>query len=155
MSARTCRRLDTLAPDAYDSSQRRQGKGTAVDLRKLTISDRAKSFLCACQGLAGVVSTQPNTWYMALATVAVVAAGLVLGLSALEWGLIATAVFVVWLAELLNSALELLTDLASPEQHPLAKKAKDAAAGAVLLAVLFSLVIAALVLGPKIFLEVR
>ena len=126
-----------------------------MDLRKLTISERVKSFLCACQGLAAVVSTQANTWYLALATVAVVVAGSVFGLSALEWGLIAAAVFVVWIAEVLNSAIEFLTDLASPDQDPLAKKAKDAAAGAVLLAVLFSLAIAALVFGPKILLEVR
>ena len=126
-----------------------------MDLRKLTISARVKSFLCACQGLGAVVSTQPNTWYMGLATVAVVVAGFVFALSGLEWALIATAVFVVWIAEVLNSALEFLTDLASPEQHPLAKKAKDAAAGAVLLAVLFSLVIAAVVFGPKIYLGLR
>ena len=54
----------------------------------------------------------------------------------------------VWSAELVNTAIEALTDLASPAWHPLAGKAKDVAAGAVLLAALGALVVGALVFGP-------
>ena len=122
----------------------------AVELRKLTIGERVKSFKCALAGLAAVVASQPNTWYMALATVGVVAAGLWFRVTATEWCFLITAVFTVWIAEVMNSAIEFLTDLASPDMHPLAKKAKDAAAGAVLLAVALSLAIAAFVFVPKL-----
>ncbi|NIA14930.1 MAG: diacylglycerol kinase family protein [Nitrospiraceae bacterium] len=121
-----------------------------MELRKLTIGERVKSFGCAAAGLAAVVGSQPNTWYMALATAGVVAAGLWFQVNVTEWCFLVTAVFVVWIAEVMNSAIEFLTDLASPGIHPLAKKAKDAAAGAVLLAVVFSLAIAAFVFIPKL-----
>ena len=57
----------------------------------------------------------------------------------------------VWAAELVNTAIEALTDLASPAYHPLAGKAKDVAAGAVLLAALGALMVGVLVFGPKLF----
>ena len=56
----------------------------------------------------------------------------------------------VWTAEALNTAIEFLVDLASPELHPLAAKAKDVAAGAVLVAAIGSLVVGVLVFGPHV-----
>ena len=58
------------------------------------------------------------------------------------------AIISVWTAEALNTAFEFLTDVASPEFHPLAAKAKDVAAGAVLIAAIGSVVIGLLILGP-------
>ena len=78
-------------------------------------------------------------------------AGVLLGISRLEWALVALAVAGVWTAELVNTAIEALTDLASPAYHPLAGKAKDVAAGAVLLAALGALAVGALVFGPHFF----
>ena len=60
----------------------------------------------------------------------------------------------VWTAEALNTAFEFLTDVASPQFHPLAGKAKDVAAGAVLIAALGSVVIGILVLGPHVVSEI-
>jgi diacylglycerol kinase (ATP) len=54
----------------------------------------------------------------------------------------------VWTAEALNTALELLADVASPEFHPLVEKAKDVAAGAVLISAIGSVIIGLLVFGP-------
>jgi diacylglycerol kinase (ATP) len=71
-------------------------------------------------------------------------------LSAAEWCWITLAIMSVWTAEALNTALELLADVASPEFHPLVEKAKDVAAGAVLLAALGSVIIGLLVLGPHL-----
>ena len=121
-----------------------------MDLRKLTVGERVKSFRYALHGLWIVFCNEPNTWYMAVCSIATVAAGFYFRVTRIEWCFLATAITLVWLAEVINSAIEYLTDLASPEQHPLAQRAKDAAAGAALLAVLFSLVIAALVFGPRI-----
>jgi len=121
-----------------------------VDLKKLTIGARYKSFRCALRGIAAVIRTQPNTWYMLAGTVGTVIAGVAFRIEALEWGLVCSAITLVWMGEIFNSALEFLTDLVSPEHHPLAEKTKDAAAGAVFLAVCYSLAIAAIVFGPRL-----
>jgi len=126
-----------------------------VDLKKLTIGARYRSFRCALRGIAAVIRSQPNTWYMLAGTAGVVIAGVAFRIEALEWGLVGSAVVVVWMGEIFNTALEFLTDLASPEYHPLAEKAKDAAAGAVFLAVCYSLLIAAIVFGPRFLALVR
>ena len=97
-----------------------------------------------------MLRTQPNAWIHALATVAVVAAGLALGITRLEWCALVLALLAVWVAEALNTALELLTDLASPAFHPLAGRVKDVAAGAVLLAALGAIVVGVIVLGPYV-----
>jgi len=65
-----------------------------------------------------------------------VAAGLIKGLDRLEWALIALAIAAVWTAEAINTAIEAVVDLASPQWHELARRAKDVAAAAVLLAAL-------------------
>lgn len=58
---------------------------------------------------------------------------------------------VVLSLEIVNSALEATLDLLSPEPHPLVKRAKDASAGAVLLAAIGSVVVGLLVLGPPLW----
>lgn len=121
-----------------------------MDLRKLTPAERFKSFRYALRGIAEVLRTQPNAWLMLLATIVVIAAGLLLHVDRLEWALLATAIILVIITETINTAIEHLTDLASPEYHPLAGQTKDAAAGAVLLAALFALIVAILVFGPRI-----
>ena len=65
------------------------------------------------------------------------------------WGF-ALAVAIVWAAEALNTAIEFLADLASPEPHPLAAKAKDVAAGAVLVAAIGSAIVGVIVFGPYV-----
>ncbi len=72
-------------------------------------------------------------------------------LSRTEWCIIVLAVVAVWTAEALNTAFEFLTDVASPEFHPLAGKAKDVAAGAVLLAAIGAVIIGLFIFGPKVF----
>ncbi len=84
-----------------------------------------------------------------MAAAVVFMAGIFFHVDRIEWALLASAVFLVLVAETINTAIEHLTDLASPERHPLAGHAKDAAAGAVLLAVIFSVLIAAIVFGTR------
>ena len=121
-----------------------------MDLHKFTPGNRFRSFRCAVRGVATILGSQPNTWIMTLATVCVVVAGLWFRVGRIEWCFLVAAIFLVWVAEALNSAIEFLTDLVSPEYHPLAEKAKDAASGAVLLASVLALVTAILILGPKV-----
>ena len=112
---------------------------------------RVASFGHAGRGVWTALRSEVHLRFHALATVAVVGLGLYCQLARLEWALLALAVAGVWTAELLNTAIEALTDLASPAWHPLAGKAKDVAAGAVLLAALGALVVGVLVFGPYFF----
>ena len=95
-------------------------------------------------------ASQQNAWLHSVATVAVVIVGLVLRRTAAEWCWIVLAIVAVWTAEALNTAFEFLTDVASPGFHPLAAKAKDVAAGAVLITALGSAVIGGIVFVPRI-----
>jgi diacylglycerol kinase (ATP) len=116
----------------------------------LTFTGRLRSVKFALRGVATMLKTQHNAWLHAVATAVVVVAGLVLGLSAGEWCWVVLAITSVWTAEALNTAFEFLTDVASPEFHPMAEKAKDVAAGAVLLAATGSVAVGGLVLGPHV-----
>jgi diacylglycerol kinase (ATP) len=109
---------------------------------------RLQSFHHAIAGLWYVLRTQRNAWIHAIITLAVIGLGSWLGLKRYEWTLITIAICFVWLAEIINTALEAITDLASPEQHPLARVGKDVGAGAVLLASVTAIVLGLLILLP-------
>jgi diacylglycerol kinase (ATP) len=111
---------------------------------------RARSFGFAFRGVVTLLATQHNAWIHAAATVAVVALGVALGVSRLEWALLIFAIALVWTAEGLNTALEWLCNVAAPEYNPLVKNAKDVAAAAVLLAAIGSALIGLLVFGPRL-----
>jgi diacylglycerol kinase (ATP) len=118
--------------------------------KRTGIAGLVASFGYALIGLRTQFTTQANARIHALATVLVVAAGFWCGLARLEWCAIIAAIGLVWTAEGLNTALEFLTDLVSPEHHPLAEKAKDVAAGAVLTASIAAMVIGAIIFVPKL-----
>ncbi|MFN0057139.1 MAG: diacylglycerol kinase family protein [Planctomycetota bacterium] len=120
------------------------------DQHSLTFAARLKSVKCALRGIWLLVKSEHNAWLHAAATLLVTTAGLLLGLSVGEWCWIVLAITSVWTAEALNTALETLTDLASPTIHPIARNAKDIAAGAVLLAALGAGIIGVLVFGPHL-----
>lgn len=106
---------------------------------------RIRSFRYAFRGVAVILRTQPNARLHLLATAVAVALGLWLDISAGEWLAIVLAIGMVWVAEGFNTALELLADRVAPDFHPLVGRAKDAAAAAVLLAAVTSVVIALIV----------
>jgi diacylglycerol kinase (ATP) len=94
--------------------------------------------------------TQHNAWVHALATAAVLTAGFTLQISPGEWLAIILAIIAVWTAEALNTAFESLCDVASPEFHPMVERAKNIAAGAVLISAVGAVVIGLLIFGPKL-----
>ena len=115
------------------------------------IRSRLRAFRHAFRGLWYVIKTQRNAWIHAVITILVVALSLWLGLSTLEWvGLILTIAF-VWMAEIINTALEAVVDLASPQQHPLARVGKDVGAAAVLIAAFTAALVGVLILGPALW----
>ncbi len=109
------------------------------------------SFRYAFAGLAFLFRTQANARIHVLITLAVLAVGLWLGLPARDWAVIALTVGLVLMAEAFNTALEALVDLACPEPHPLAGRAKDVSAGAVTLAALAAVLVGLLWLGPPLW----
>jgi diacylglycerol kinase len=111
---------------------------------------RARSFQHAFAGWWYVISTQKNAWIHALASTSVIVLSIWLRLPARDWAVLFLAIALVWIAEFLNSALEAVVDLASPNKHPLAKVGKDVGAAAVLIAALVSILIGCLIMGPPL-----
>lgn len=105
------------------------------------IRSRIKSFNHAFAGLWYVIKTQKNAWLHAIATLLVVLTAVWLSLSMLEWAVLFLTIGSVWTAEFINTALEAIVDLASPEEHPLAKVGKDVGAAAVLISSFFAALI--------------
>lgn len=91
--------------------------------------------------------------HFALALAAIVL-GALLRLNRGEWCWIALCIALVIMAELINTAIEAWVDVVSPNEHPLAKKAKDAGAGAVLIAAAFAVVVGGMVFLPKLWIIV-
>lgn len=110
----------------------------------------ARSFAFAFAGLRYLLRTQANFWVHLMAALLVVVLAAVFGLRGAELAVLALAIGLVLVLEALNSALEALVDLASPEIHPLAKVAKDVAAAAVLLAAGTAVVVGLAVLLPRL-----
>lgn len=109
---------------------------------------RFRSFKYALRGIWTLLSTQANARIHLVALMGVVAAGLMVGLDSGEWTAIALAVAMVFSAEAMNSALEFLADHTAPEWHDRVQKAKDLAAGAVLLAAMGAAAVGLLVFVP-------
>lgn len=109
------------------------------------------SFAAALSGVAYVFRTQPNARIELAAMTVVAIAGLWFGLSAVEWGLLGLTVTMILALEAVNTAIETVVDLVSPQIHPLAKIAKDTAAGALIIAVVGSIVVAASIFLPRLW----
>jgi len=114
------------------------------------LAARLASFTHAARGARTTVAEQRNARIHLAMTAAVLVAGVALALPARSWALLLLAVGMVWAAELLNTALEALADAVAPEPNPLVGKAKDAAAGAVLVAAVVATAIGLLVFGPAL-----
>jgi diacylglycerol kinase (ATP) len=119
------------------------------DLRFL--AGRWFSLRAALAGVWYTLRTQPNAWIELGALLVVVGAAWGFGVSAVEWALLGLAIFLVLALEAVNTAVEATIDLLSPGYHPLAKIAKDTAAGALVWAVLGSIFVAAAIFGPRVF----
>ena len=116
--------------------------------RRFSITSRLASFSYAFAGIGILLREQHNARVHLLATALVVGAGALCRVTMFEWALLALAITGVWVAEAFNTAIELACDAASPDYHPLVRKAKDVAAGAVLLSALGAAAIGALVFIP-------
>ena len=114
------------------------------------IKERIASFGYAFEGIFEVIQSQANFKIHFLAAFLAIVTGFYFSISSVEWCLIIGSIAAVLSAETFNTAIEHLTNLVSPEYHMLAKKAKDAAAGAVLLVAIGAAVIGGLIFLPKV-----
>jgi diacylglycerol kinase len=116
------------------------GKGTLRD-----------SFTYAIRGVLGAVAGGRNMKIHIFAAIAAVLTGWWLGINRWEWAMITISIFFVLIAETANTAIEKTVDLVTREYHPLAKQAKNLAAGAVLLAAVNAVITGLLIFGPYLF----
>ncbi len=105
----------------------------------------------AVDGIWDLVKHENNAKIHVISTLLVVLVGLKLEFLAIEWLWISLAVACVWVAELINSALEKMVDMVSPETNPLAKKVKDYAAGAVLVMAIWAVFVFCLISLPHVW----
>ena len=109
------------------------------------LSARIRSFGYAIKGIMTLIGTQPHARLHLLATVVVTGAGVYLHLRRWEWVAILLCIGMVWMAEALNTAIEFLADEVTLERRDRIGKAKDVAAGGVLIVAIISVAVAALV----------
>lgn len=115
------------------------------------LRSRLRSFGPALEGWWYVLRTQQNAWIHTLFSVAAILMSWWLHLGRRDWVLILLMIGLVWMAEFINTALEAIVDLASPQNHPLAKVGKDIGAAAVLIAAITAVFVGLLVLGPPLW----
>lgn len=116
---------------------------------------RFASFRYAIRGLGCVIRSEPNAKIHLAVTVAVVVAGVYFGLSINEWCAVTLAIGLVLAAEIINTAIEQLVDIVSPNYNVTAGRVKDIAAGATLVAAGCAFVVGALIFGPRILLLIN
>lgn len=108
------------------------------------------SFKYACMGIKSAIKSEKNMKIHVLATLIVTALGFILGLKPLEWVACILSIVIVISSEMLNTAIETVVDLVSPNINPLAKKAKDIAAGSVLVMAIGAFLVGLIIFIPKI-----
>ena len=119
------------------------------------LRSRIKSFRIALEGIKYVLNTQQNARIHAVFTLIVFLAALLLNLKENEWVSLLFVIGLVWIAEIFNTAMEVMVDIVSPEQSQGAKIIKDISAGAVLISAVISVLVGILIFGPKIYLLVK
>jgi diacylglycerol kinase len=124
-----------------------------IRLRRKTLSLR--SFKNAFSGIAAALKSGHNIRFMVACLILIIPVCILLGLSALEWAVILLCCAGVISLELMNTAIESAVDIKTSEFQPLAKKAKDVAAGAVLVFSLFSAAIGLIIFIPHILAVLR
>ncbi len=108
------------------------------------------SFTFAFSGILMMLRTQRNAQVHLFITSIVIVGGVFFGVSREEWLALVLAITLVLALEAVNTAIEAVVDLASPKIHPLAKRAKDTSAGAVLLGAIGAAIVGFIVFLPRI-----
>ncbi|WP_419959047.1 diacylglycerol kinase family protein [Psychrobacillus sp. BM2] len=108
-----------------------------------------RSFLYAANGIYHVVKSEQNFRFHVFSAIVVAIAAWMTGLSQIEWIIIVVSIFGMFMIELVNASIERVVDLVTPELHPLAKQAKDLAAGACLVYAICTVIVGLIIFIPK------
>ena len=117
---------------------------------KFSWRKRARSFVYAFRGIKMLLRNEHNAWIHTAAALTAVTLGLWLGLSAMEWVAVALCIGAVLAAEAFNSAIEVLADRVSPGYDETIGRAKDLAAGGVLLTAIGAFIVGLIIYLPKL-----
>ena len=109
-----------------------------------------RSFGYAFAGIGRLIRQQRNAQIHVGLTLFILLLSLAWGLSRVEWLILVLTIALVLSMEALNTAVEAVVDLVSPQFHPLAKLAKDVAAGGVLIAAIGAVIVALLLYGERV-----
>lgn len=109
------------------------------------------SFSYAIEGILFAIASGRNMKIHLLAAILAIMVGWWLGINQLEWAIITISIFMVLAAETINTAVEKTVDLVTRDYQPLAKHAKNLAAGGVLLAAINAVIIGILIFTPYLF----
>ncbi len=123
--------------------------------QRFGLAARLRSFRYAVNGLRLLLRHEHNSRVHLGAAIMVIALGSIRRVTACEWRWLILAILLVWTAEAFNSAIEWLCDLVSPGFHPLVKRIKDVAAGAVLMSSIGAAAIGVTVFWPYRFAAVH
>ncbi|OGM31503.1 hypothetical protein A2630_03715 [Candidatus Woesebacteria bacterium RIFCSPHIGHO2_01_FULL_44_10] len=110
-----------------------------------------RSFKYAFAGIGSAMKSEPNFRIHSVIALVVLVAAAVLGFNYLEWLILLLVIYFVLILELINTVLEKIVDLASPEINPQAKAAKDISAAAVLFSAVLAIVAGLVLFIPKIW----
>lgn len=121
------------------------------DNKKNEFAKFIAGFGYAFHGLWHALRTQRNARVHLAMAILVTIAGVLLHISNVEFAILYVAITGVFISEMFNTVCELCVDLSSPEYHPLARIAKDVAAGAVLLSAILAVIIGLFILGPHLW----
>ena len=117
---------------------------------KFSILKRLLSFKFAFEGIKLLFKEEHNSWLHILFTILAIALAIWLKISRLEWVLIVFCIGFVFVAEIINTAIENICDFISPERNSMIKRIKDLSAAAVLFSAVTSLIVGALIFLPKL-----
>ncbi|NIJ51855.1 diacylglycerol kinase family protein [Dyadobacter arcticus] len=120
--------------------------------RPIDILKALRSFRYAGVGIYNLFRYENNARIHFMACILVVIAGIFFQISSIEWALIVIQIALVLAAEAINTSIEKLADLVSPEYHPVIKIVKDTAAAAVLLLAISAVIIGVIIFIPKVLL---
>lgn len=122
---------------------------------KISIKKRVASFKYAFAGLKSLLLFEHNSRIHLIAAILAITLSIVLKISMVEWLVIVFVIGLVFVTELINSAIENLADMVSPDYNEKIKRIKDYGAAAVLISSIVSLVVAGLIFIPKILLFIQ
>jgi len=125
--------------------------GPQIDLPpRFSLAARAKSVSYALAGLGFVIRNEHNARIHIAATIVIISLGTIYQIKATDWVILVLAIVSVWFAETINTAFEYLCDVVSPQKNESVRRAKDIAAGAVLITAIGAVIIGAIVMFPYI-----